>query len=442
MATISQKEFLGGGKAKLLQSPEPPEKTVGAGQQLAIGAIKGVGKTVQNLGQFGSAVGTTLNLPGQIAEFATGGRVSAKLGSDIYRPETELGGRVSEALEPRGNLQKAGYAAETIAEFLIPFGQTKAAAKVGSAAADIAKETVGPALQKAGAATQKLPSKISKQILGEEGTEVVTSAQNPAVKLFQSGARTVKDVVENIEKNILKFEKQSKAELQAVKESIPNVKLKPSEVAVRVNQGIMNSIQHSADYRGIKTGFETADDIINSGILKPEETKRIQDIVEFVRKWKDTSARGVLNLKESLGNFYAVGENYTGANAVLRSIQRNLVDYVSETLPEIKPALKQASKNIDKTDEFVKQLLGRDTITGETKILTLARNLADKARNGEKINLLKELEKLTGSKAVQDLEDIYDYLQASKLKAPGLLKPVETAKFLVKKAIEKTVPLK
>lgn len=334
--------------------------------------------------------------------------------------------------------QKAGKVTETIAEFLIPFAKTEKAAQIAEKGVMTAKNIATKGTELA----TKAPEAVSKAVLGEADTQIVKSGQNPMVKLFKSGAKRVSDVVSSVEKGISNFETKSKEALRVVKDAIPDIQLKPSQLAERVNQGIMNSIQHSADYKGIKQGFETVDDIINSGILKPEESQRIQKVVEFIGKWKDTSTRGTLNLKEALSNFYATGENYTGSNAVVRSIQRNLVDLVGETAPEIKGALKTASNNIDKTEEFVQHLFGKDLATGESKILTLARNLTDKAKNGYKVDLVKELERVSGQKITEDLQGIFDYLQSSKLKAPGLQKPIETVKYVVKKAIEKGVKLK
>lgn len=350
--------------------------------------------------------------------------------------------QIDENLESKNKSETAGKVTETIAEFLLPFLSTeKVTSAIGKASGAVEDLTtkVGQKLTTNG---EGVASKTAKAVLGEKDAEIVKSAQNPVAKLFKSGERKVQDVVTNIEKGVSTFEEGSKKALQAVKDSIPEIAVKPQAIAEKVNQGIMNSLQHSADYKGLKQGFETVDDIVNSGILKPEESERIKKVVEFIGKWKDNSARGVLNLKESLGNFYATGENYTGSNAVVRSIQRNLVDLVGEYAPKIKGALKTASGNIDKTEEFVTHLLGKDAVTGESKVLTLARNLGDKAKNGFKVNLVKELEKLTGSKLTEDLQGVYDYLQSSKLKAPGLQKPLETLKFIVKKGIEKGVPLK
>lgn len=345
---------------------------------------------------------------------------------------------ISKQLEAKNTPERVGKVTETVAEFLIPFAKTEKVASGVNKTVSTIKSTGTKISESSSGAS----SKIAKVILGETDAGIVKSAQNPVVKLFKEGKLKVNDVVKGVEESITKFETQSKKALQAVKNAIPDIQLRPQQVAERVNQGIMNSIQHSADYRGIKQGFETVDDIINSGILKPEESDRIKKVVEFIGKWKDTSARGTLNLKEALSNFYATGENYTGSNAVIRSIQRNLVDLVGETAPEIKGALKIASKNIDKTEEFIKHLFGKDSVSGESKILSLARNIEDKARNGYKVDLVKELEKLTGVKTLEGLQGIYDYLQSSKLKAPGLQQPVETLKYLVKKGIEKKIPLK
>lgn len=438
MTTISQKQFLQGGTPTLIQPASdhlaevaPPQDGGGIvdfAKGIAKGAIDTTVQTaraVQGLGQRAIAAATPLSLD----------QVRGNTGFKSLQGDQAA--VIDQTLTANNSAQKAGKVTETIGEFLVPFLATEKAANVAGKTMNVVKS----ALTSTKEVAAKAPATVAKAILGEADTQIVKSGQNPMVRLFKTGQKRVSDVVGSIETGIKNFETTSKAQLQAVKNAIPDVQLAPQEIASRVNQGIMDSIQHSADYKGIKQGFETVGDIVNSGILKPEESQRIQKVVEFVGKWKDTSARGTLNLKEALSNFYATGENYTGSNAVVRSIQRSLVNLVGETAPEIRGALKTASGNIDKTEQFVEHLLGKDPVSGESKVLTLARNLSDKAKNGVKVDLVKELEKVSGSKIIPDLQGIFDYLQSSKLKAPGLQKPIETLKYGVKKAIESKIPL-
>lgn len=420
MVTISSKDFFKKGDVQVISSANSGP---GSNDQMQ-------NNTQNNVAEFGKgfvkgALGTVKSIEG-LGKFA------------LDKVGIKAEGLPFPNLDASNPAQKAGKVTETIAEFLLPFAKTAKVSEIASETANVVKKVAGKTTDLASQA----PEKVAKAVLGEADTQIVKSGQNPMVELFKSGKKRVSDVVNTVEKGIDTFVQGSKKALQTVKDSIPDILIHPSEIATRVNQGIMNSVQHSADYKGIKQGFETVDDIINSGILKPEESQRVAKVVEFIGKWKDNSARGALNLKEALSNFYATGENYTGSNAIIRSIQRNLVNLVGETAPEIKSALKKASGNIDKTEEFMAHLFGKDSVTGESKILTLARNLADKAKNGYKIDLVKELEKVSGMKISDDLQGIYDYLQSSKLKAPGLQNPIETVKYGVKKAIEKGVKLK
>lgn len=438
MSTISASEFLKGGTPTVVQPADehlarvtPEDSGTGIGS-FGVGVVKGITdsaiqttRLIQGLGQRAIAATTPLSLD-QVR--GTTGFKSLQ-GQEAQKIDTQL--------QSNNPAEKAGKVSETIGEFLLPFLGTEKAANVVEKTTNATKGIIETIADK----TTDIPSKAAKTVLGEEDTKVIKSSQNPIVKLFQNGTKKVSDVVSNIEGSIDAFVKDSKASLQAVKNAIPDIQVDAQTIADKVNEGITNTIQHSADYKGIKIGLDTPSDIINSGILKPEEAQRVQKVLEFAAKWKDLSARGVLNLKEALSNFYATGENYTGSNAIVRSIQRNLVNLVADTAPEIKPALKQASSNIDKTEEFVTHLLGNDPVTGESKVLTLARNLADKAKNGYKVSLVQELEKLTGSKVMDDLQGVYDYLQSTKFKAPGLQKPLETLKYLVKKTIQKTIPL-
>ncbi len=427
MATISGNEFLGGKKAEVISSAIEQTSPAQTSQQSQIiefgkGLAKGGLKTMQ-----------AAQLAGQGILAASS---PSKTLSDVKK-ETGIP-FLKNDFSASNSAQKAGMVTETIAEFLLPFGKVARVGDLATGGLNVAKKVAGKATDLAA----KAPDKVAKAVLGEADTQIIKSGQNPMVDLFKTGKKRVSDVVNGVEQSIDSFVKDSKRNLQVIKDSIPEVDVGAQKIAEKINDGIMKSVQHSADYRGIKQGFETADDIINSGILKPEEVTRVQDVVEFVAKWKDTTARGTLNLKEALSNFYATGENYTGSNAIIRSMQRNLVDLVGDTTPEIRVALKTASKNIDKTEEFVQHLFGKDSASGESKILTLARNLADKAKNGYKVDLVKELEKVSGMKITDDLQGIYDYLQAAKLQSPGLQKPIETVRYVVKKAIEKGVKLK
>lgn len=397
-------------------------------KDVGIGFAKGVGSTIKNMSDIGRKV--TDPLLGALDPNKTVADYKAN-----QAPVTD------QMVTASNTAQSVGKTAELIAEFLIPIGKAtkaeKVLANVGSTVASNASNIAKATKQ----ATSGALPKLAKAVLGESDTALVKAGQNPAVKAFKSGEKKVSDVVKLLEDGIKGFETTSKAQLQAVKQAIPDIDVGAQRIGEVVNKGVLDSVQNSADYRGVKQVFETADDIIASGILKPEETQRLQKVMEFIGKWKDTSARGSLNLKEALSNFYATGENYTGSNAVIRSIQRNLVNLVSETAPEIKPALKIASQNIDYTDDLVRHLLGKDSVSGESKVLTLARSLKDSARSGYKLDLVRKLEKATGTQLEDELKALFDYLESSKLTAPGLQSPIESVKYGGKKLVEKYIRL-
>lgn len=85
---------------------------------LGIGAAKGAQETSRNVLDFFSPVLKAINLPGQIAEFATGGRIKAEA---PFQASFQTGERITdEELEPTTTAQAIGKGAERVAEFIAP----------------------------------------------------------------------------------------------------------------------------------------------------------------------------------------------------------------------------------------------------------------------------------------------------------------------------------
>lgn len=297
-----------------------------------------------------------------------------------------------------------------------PASQVNKSEMIGGTANAIA--TIFPGLPLAGKALDvaKSAAPLAKSVLlGKEGINTLSQIANSAAKEFvpvtQGGAgKTFQTVVDATQKAIDSFVGESKATLQAVKDAIPNVQVDKGQVAKTVDNGIMKSIQNNAEYRGVQNAnlFKTPEELIHSGLMTPEEVAKTNGIVNAVKGWSDYSARGILNLKEQLGAFYKDGLN--NSNAVLRNVQNGLKDIVGNVAPEVKPALEAASKNIDKADEFARHLLGANETTGESKLIQIAKNLANPALKGYQHTLLDELKAATGHDVLPKLKGYADYL--------------------------------
>jgi hypothetical protein len=263
----------------------------------------------------------------------------------------------------------------------------------------------------------KAPGVAAHIAVGKEGLATLAKISDPEVKAFvpvEHGGlgQTFSKVVDGVSGAVDSFTSTSKAALQAVKQQIPSdVKIAGSKIAQAVNDGILSSVKSNAAYHGVQGDvasiFKTPEDLINSGLLNEEEAGRVKGMVDVVKNWKDTSARGVLNLKEQLAPFYKPGLN--GSNNILSGIQNNLKDVVGEVYPKIKPALAKASADIEKGEEFTKQLVGTNAATGESKLTSIARNLKNPALRGYQHSLLDDLKNATGYDALSKLKGYAGY---------------------------------
>ena len=103
------------GQQMQMQAPQ----TVGSVlADLGIGAVKGAQSTSKNVLDFFSPILGAINLPGQVAEFVTGGRVKAEA---PFQASFKTGERVTDQeLEATNTAQAIGKGAERVAEFVAP----------------------------------------------------------------------------------------------------------------------------------------------------------------------------------------------------------------------------------------------------------------------------------------------------------------------------------
>ncbi len=355
----------------------------------------------------GSSLGSNLKaLPGQAFDVATkignlfgGQAIGESLGTAAVNINKLAHGKNPDVpVDIPKTIGGYANAASTIAPV------TETAKVLGTAAGTALKAVAGKS------------SAIAKSIaLGKEGLKTLSQIANPLVKEFvpaaQGGAgKTFQTVVDDTHKAVESFVAKSKASLQAVKAAIPNVQVDKAVVGDTIDQAVMKSVMHNAEYHGVQNAhlFNTPEELIHSGLMSSEEVAKTTGIINAVKNWKDYSARGILNLKEQLGAFYKDGLG--NSNAVLRNIQSGLKDVVGNVAPSIKPALEKASANIDKADEFTRHLLGSNETTGESKLISLAKNLANPALKGYQHTLIDELKTATGHDVLPKLQAYADYL--------------------------------
>ena len=292
------------------------------------------------------------------------------------------------------------------------YGTATKGMTTGKLALNAAKPTVIAAGEKGlKAGGEAVGDLTKKSVLGKDAIKTLGQIGDSEAQKFAKG-KTFSEVVNGTQKAIDEFVSKSKTSLQKVKEAIPHIQVDPKKVIDKLNEGIMSSIENSQVYKGMEkdaTLFKNPTELINSGLMNADEAKKVQGIVGAVKNWKDTSARGILNLKEKLAPFYK--EGLDNSNRVLSRVQNGLKDLVGEVYPEIKPALAKASSDIDKAEEFSRNLIGRDTISGESKLQSIAKNLKNPAANAEKIGLLNDLKKFTGHDVIPELKGYANYLE-------------------------------
>lgn len=342
-------------------------------------------------------------------------------GKPVYTGDIKLpSGETSKTIQAQSqeDINNGGNALDAtgkvVADTVGGAGDVLGAAEIGGS--KIVQNTLSKVTGPVGDLISKASSLAKKGALGKEGVAILEKLNNPEVTKFipeiEGGlGKTFDEVAKNVSGAVEKFQDDSKSALKSVKDSIPDIQVDPSKIIDKVNEGIMNSIKNNADYKGIKSDvslFDNPKDLVNSGLLDDSEVKKVNGMVDAIKNWKDTSARGVLNLKEQLDSFYKYGSD--NSNSILSNIQKGLKDIVGEAHPAIKEALETASNNIDKAKEFTQHLIGSSDIQGETKLSSIAKNLKNPAAGGGKLSLLDDLKNATGYDAMPELKGYSDFL--------------------------------
>lgn len=131
--------------------------------------------------------------------------------------------------------------------------------------------------------------------------------------------------------------------------------------------------------------------------LPSSHTRDLQELVDRVYKWDDTSPTGINDLKKVIDSYYRGGLGKSSAdktyNAIIQSMKENVNNYLGERVPQIKAMNVQYAKDSKNLDELTSGL-SLDTKNPETAINKLKNSLRD--NNEFKAELVKRLQDQSG----------------------------------------------
>lgn len=279
------------------------------------------------------------------------------------------------------------------------------------------------------------------RLLGTDASKILEAKANPKAQEFATG-KTFEQIQNRTDKAARSVEAKGRASLKAVKDKLPNADTIPDQqINEAVTGGITDPIKSTMKYRGVSDNIintVSKDDVVSGGVLEPKEVKVLDGAIEYINKWPDKSSRGILNLKETLERFYQGRDGFEKSDAIVRSIQRRLVNVVTEQSgnTKLKPALLKAHEEINWLEDLKKFIIGSDPVQGESKLRAIARSVDDSELNAYKIRLIRQLEAKSGIRLLNDLKAYNDYLLVSKLKEPGLVnKPLQEIGFLARNIV-------
>lgn len=280
---------------------------------IATGVGKGVLSTVRGLGEIGTKIGETL----------TGGLAQ---GSDIYKPETELGKKVTEVLTPQTTAEKIGKFGEQVAEFAIPASKvskmTEGASMVGKIIPRaIASGTVATAQQGevgegtgiavgAEVALPYIAKPVAKLIGGifKGAGSAVSGVGEETLNLLHKNAQVGIDAVKEIknagQEQILKdnvktymdaftkLGKQRSIKFEKALTSLSKTDIKPKIV----KQEGLNALSSN----GINISKNGIIDFSNSEILNPQVQKKASTLIAEVNKLPATDGNSLRNIIKKL----------------------------------------------------------------------------------------------------------------------------------------------
>lgn len=400
----------------------------GAAKGVAVGAVKEVTETLQEVGQ------ATLAAPALIP----GGKTFAERRAEIkettgFRPEAleavtpaeEVGkvvGEVAEFVAPAGQIIKASKAAQFLVKEIVGGGKVASGAAlavrslleaagfgaIGTAQKgelDISTAVVSGAFAPAGVALKPTARLVSNFLFGPKGTSgFVSRFKNPTeVGEFlksarrEPGGKNVEDVVTLLNSAIKNVATKTGEIFGKAEEKIISAKISSKEVINKTKNLAQDALGVS------KLTIESIDD----AVLESIEKSQMKNLLRLVDEHKDFTTQGVLKLKRQISKLFKGTERTKSGDRVITIVSNHL----NKLIEGADPIFRTATKEFAKTKTFLEKLgvniVGKAKLNVEqtaNKLFQLAKDLDNPFKREATEKLLLELEKRSGVPFLKSLE--------------------------------------
>lgn len=288
--------------------------------------------------------------------------------------------------------------------------------------------------------TSRAGNIAGEAILGTSGQEAaIQGLKTPEmVSDFINKRATMETVAEHARQGVNTIKNKSIAQLQKVKDLAPNITIpRPTYISTFKNKML--------DFLGVdsksvgKVTDKNLGEFLNQTGFGEQEAGVIKRLSGKIANWKDTSLKGLLDLKASIAKtgFYKEGHlDYPNSNKFVQMVNNHIKDLIINEehggYSKLAPALKKSS-DVQTYLDSVKTELGMNSGSIEStasKLNTLMTKLADPLQKEATIKLLDRFKKLTG----KDLISMLNSARAAKtIEAPlaGFKNPLRTAQGLL-----------
>lgn len=360
-------------QVKAGQVPEDPLRTSTAQEfaqtplgGLAVGAAKGVGNTVYNLGSLTDRVGRG---------------IANAVGADVA-PQSqafEAPNEITQALTPQGTWQGVGYTGEQIGEFFIP--GAAAAGKLAPVANAVGKAGVVGRMGKeaataAGVAAAQGGDPVAAGVVGgavpgasalagKAAPTIMNTKIGAAPKRFRHGADPGQGIVD--EGLVAGSMAGMLSKVQAAKEEVGQQigsMLGLSKKATTHRIDIMPYIDARIDKA--KEALATLGDSAGAARLDALRQGIYDDFAKMGSSPSATTAQELWQVKKRLdmGINHKAAENIeVGVKQIARTIRRDIAKVIADTVPEIAPLNKRFGSLAEATDSIFDKINASHRLT-------------------------------------------------------------------------------
>ena len=106
-------------------------------------------------------------------------------------------------------------------------------------------------------------------------------------------------------------------------------------------QGIKSKVTQELRKFDVKVNPKKGTLDFSEAALDNAEGRRLQEVFDVVKGWKDTTPEGIHKLAKKISNFRKSGEQSKQLNAIIDSVSRNARDYIGDRIPAAKNMLKK-----------------------------------------------------------------------------------------------------